>query len=216
MIRRLRSTCDRGAISTIAALSLIPITAVTATGVRPTAICAANPALREWEHSGFSGTKTYTIGIEQDDDDDGYSGVCGRVPGNWGVLDFDGGANRNIDTQHWIDTGYEHGVSIGQSYSGDPGVPSPSLNLDQILGKDVILPVYDSVVGTGSGASYRISGFVGVDVISSKLSGAASQRSLTVRFTPVQVINGGCSGATHSYGAVTWKPCSLDGKGSCT
>lgn len=184
--------------------------------VRPTAICAGNPALVEWEHSGFSGTKTYTMGIQQDDDDDGYDGVCGHVPGNWAVLDFDGGANRNVDTQDWIDHGYEHEVEVDHDFSGDPGIPSPSLNMNQLTGKTVIMPVYDRATGTGATASYHISGFVGVTVVSSNLGGAASQRNMKVKFTPVQVSGAGCSRPASNYGAVTWKPCSLDGNGVCS
>ena len=184
--------------------------------LRPTAICAGNPALREWERSGFTGTKTYTMGIEQDDDDDGYEGVCGSVPGNWAVLDFDGGSNRNVDTQDWINDGYDQEVEVDREISGDPGIPSPSLNMDQLTGKTVIMPVYDRATRTGATAKYHVSGFVGVTVVSANLSGAASQRNMKVRFTPVQVSGAGCSKPATNYGAVTWKPCSLDGNGACS
>jgi len=206
-----RSSTDVSSTASVkvAALSSAP-------EVRPTAICAGNPALVEWEHSGFSGTKTYTMGIQQDDDDDGYEGICGRVPGNWAVLDFDGGSNRNVDTQRWIDEGYEDDVEVDRDFSGDPGIPSPSLNIDQLTGKTVIMPVYDRATGTGATASYHISGFVGVTVVSAKLSGAASQRNMKVKFTPIQVSGAGCSKAASNYGAVTWKPCSLDGNGVCS
>lgn len=203
--------------TTVTSTASVRVGAVSSTsGLRPTAICNQNPALREWERSGFSASKTYTIGIEQDDDDDGYTGVCGRVPGNWGVIDFDGGSNRTPDTQRWIDSGYDHSVSIDEHFAGDPGVPSPALHMDGIIGKTVVIPVYDRVTGTGAGADYHISGFVGMSVISAKLSGSASQRNLVVKFQPVQLIGSGCGRGAPNYGTVTWQPCSLDGRGVCS
>ena len=209
IIGRSSTTVTSSASVKVQALSSAP-------GVRPTAICSGNPALREWERSGFSGSKTYTMSIEQDEDEDGYEGVCGHVPGNWAVLDFDGGANRNTDTQDWIDDGYDDEVEVDRNYSGDPGIPSPSLNMDRLIGRTVVMPVYDRASGTGSTANYHVSGFVGVTVVSAKLDGSASQRNLRVKFAPVQVDGAGCSKPATNYGAVTWKPCSIDGNGVCS
>lgn len=81
--------------------------------------------------------------------------VCGDAPGNWGLVDFDGGANPTGDIRDWIRGGYDDDVFWGTRgeplfadvdeacdaedfacYNGDPGVfPTGSLDgsLDSLL-----------------------------------------------------------------------------------
>ena len=66
-------------------------------------------------------TTTITYGKSAPDD-------CGaNVPGNWGVLDFDGGANSSNDTKDWIEFGYPGLVTAPGTSPGDPGAFSNGL-----------------------------------------------------------------------------------------
>lgn len=180
--------------------------AATASGLRPTAMCDNSPALAAWRAGGFSSTQQYTIGI---------TGDCNGVPGNWGVLDFDGGANRTTDLQQWIDKGWGGTVRIGQEFSGDPGIPSPALHMDAVINRTVTVPVYDRVRYEGSNAIYRVSSFVTITVISATLNGSASSRNLVVRFTTATV-GGSVSPTAPNDGTLALQPCSLDGRGTCS
>lgn len=176
-----------------------------ASGLRPTAMCHSTPALAQWRASNFSTTQTFTIGV---------SGECDGVPGNWGVLDFNGGANRTPDLQAWIDQGWSGTVAIGQEFAGDPGIPSPALHMDSVVGRTISVPIYDQVRNEGATSMFRVSGFVSMTVISATLSGSASSRNLVVRFSTAQV-NGAPSSTAPNNGVVALAPCSLDGKGTC-
>jgi len=177
-----------------------------ATGLRPTALCEDNPALAAWRASGFSTTEVFTIGIDD---------ACGDLPGNWGVLDFDGGANATSDLQEWIDTGWSGTVSIGQEFSGDPGIPSPALHMDSVVGETITVPVYDDERDEGANSIYRVSGFATMTVISVTLNGSASARNITVRFA-TSTANGAPSPTVINNGVMAYAPCSLDGRGTCS
>ena len=180
--------------------------AASASGLRPTAMCDNSPALTAWRSGGFSSTQQYTIGI---------TGDCNGVPGNWGVLDFDGGANRTPDLQEWIDKGWGDTVRIGQEFSGDPGIPSPALRMDTVINRTITVPVYDRVRYEGSNAIYRVSSFVTITVISATLNGSASNRNLVVRFATATV-GGVVSPTAPNDGTLALQPCSLDGRGTCS
>jgi len=196
---------DSTRTTSTASVKIAPTSA--ASGLRPTALCQNSPALSSWLASGRSTTQIFTINVDGD---------CQGVPGNWGVLDFDGGANRTTDLQAWINQGWSGTVAIGQEFSGDPGIPSPALQMDSVVGKTIAVPVYDSVRYEGSNSIYRVSGFVAMEIISVRLSGSASSRNLTVRFQPYALPNGQLSGTAPNFGVVSWGPCSLDGAGSCS
>ena len=176
-------------------------------GLRPTAICQDSAALVAWRASGFSTTQVFSID---------FNNTCGGVPGNWGVLDFDGGSNRTIDLQQWIDKGYPGMVSVGQEISGDPGIPSPALQMDTVVGRSVTVPVYDSVRLQGSTSIFRIASFVRMDVISVSLNGSASSRNVAVRFRVEPIADARSSATAASNGVLTWSPCQLDGRGVCS
>lgn len=214
--------------TTVSSTASVLVGAVSsATGVRPNALCAANTALTAWKAGGYSSSATYRIGVDQSPDGDEHdhghpsspvtgAQVCDPVAGNWSMVDYDGGSHRIVDSQRWIDDGYEGDVEVGHNYSGDPGVPAPSLDFNRILGQTIVIPVYDTVTGTGSNAVYHVSSFVGIQIVSTTLSGPVSGRNVTVRFKPVALSNAGCSHGAAASGVVTWRPCSLDGKGTCS
>lgn len=190
-------------VASTASVRIGPADAVS--GLRPTALCEHSPAIEAWRASGFSTTQQFTVGI---------TGDCGGVPGNWGVLDFDGGSNPTTDLQRWIDQGWSGTVRVGQEFSGDPGIPSPALRMDSVIGRVISVPVYDRVRYEGSNSIYRVSSFVTMEVVSVQLSGSSSSRNVVVRFATATV--GGPGGAAPNMGTVALQPCSLDGKGVCS
>ena len=175
-------------------------------GLRPTALCEDSAALTAWRASGFSTTQIFTVNFE---------GTCAGVPGNWGVLDFDGGSNRTIDLQKWIDQGYPGVISVGQEVSGDPGIPSPALHMDTVVGKTVTVPVYDQMQLQGSTSIFRVSSFVRMEIISATLNGSASSRNVAVRFKAEPIAGAQTGTGVVNNGLVTWSPCELDGRGVC-
>jgi Flp pilus assembly protein TadG len=200
---------DSASVEASASVRIGP--AAGASGLRPVAMCIGNSALADWLASGRTSTETYTIGI------DSTSSECGSdVSGNWGVLDFDGGANSMSDAQDWIATGYGGTVSVGETLDGDPGIPSPALNLDELVGEIVTLPVFENPRLVGSNATYDIAGFVRVRIVEVNLTGSASNRNVRVTFEP-GAVNGSVGGIdAPDFGVTAWSVCSFDGKGVCS
>ena len=200
---------DSAGIAASASVRIGPTSKIT--GLRPTAMCVANDALRAWLDSGKSSTTTYTIGIDAESDE------CGtEVPGNWGILDFDGGANSMSDAQSWIVNGYPGSVSVAESYDGDPGIPSPALNLDEVVGQSVVLPVFANPRLEGANATYDVVGFVKVRIVEVNLTGAASNRNVKVVFEQGTVKGAPGDVAAEDFGVSSWAVCSFDGRGVCS
>jgi Flp pilus assembly protein TadG len=176
-------------------------------GLRPTALCENSPGLVAWRASGFSTTQIFSVD---------FSGTCGDIPGNWGVLDFDGGSNRTVDLQTWINAGYPGLVSIGQEFNGDPGIPSPALNMDSVVGETITVPVFDRSRLQGSTSVFHVSSFVQMEVIAVQLNGSASSRNISVRFKVGSLSGARIGESASNNGVVTWSPCQLDGRGDCS
>lgn len=176
-------------------------------GFRPTAICQQSSALAAWKASGFTSTQIYRLG---------FTGDCEGVAGNWGIFDFDGGSNGTVDLREWIANGWSGTVSIGETFSGDPGSPSPAVDINSIMNITIAVPVYDSVILQGSTSIYHVSAFVGMKLVAAQLSGANSTRYMDVQFVPIT--DGIAAGSPNApnYGVVTWVPCQLDGMGVCS
>ena len=123
------------------------------TGLRPFAVCQAD--------AGLMATTGLSFTISFDSSDAG----CGYAPGNWGVLDFDGGNNSTGSVADWILNGYSGSISVATPsyFDGNPGAPNPGAlesEMDAILGIDITLPVFDAVTGNGNNTKFRITGFV--------------------------------------------------------
>lgn len=200
---------DSAGIDASASVRIGPAGSVT--GLRPVAMCIDSEGLVDWLASGKTSTAVYTVGI------DATSAECGSdVAGNWGVLDFDGGANSMSDAQSWIVNGYGESVSVGESLDGDPGIPSPALNLDELVGQSVDLPVFEKPRLEGSNAMYDVAGFVRVRIVEVNLTGSASNRNVKVVFEHGSV-SGSVGGAdAPDFGLTAWSVCSFDGKGVCS
>lgn len=180
-------------------------------GLRPFALCDHHPAVLAWIDSGFTLTSPATITFSSNGTSCG-----GPAPGNWGVLDFDGGSNSTGDIENWLSNGYGTDVSVGDVISGDPGAPSSSLNTSGFVGKHVVVPLFGTVTLQGSHAAYTITGFAEVYVESVTLTGASASRSITVRFERGTVHGSVGTTFATNFGLSAWKVCSYDSQGACS
>jgi len=180
-------------------------------GLRPIALCSDNPSLTSWIDGGMSAVTEWTIPFTANS-----AGCGGAVPGNWAVLDLDGGSNSTSEMQGWIENGYQGTVRTGDVVYGDPGIPSPALNLDSIIGRTMLMPVFANPRQQGAGALYDIVGFVSVRLVSTQLNGSASSRNVVVQFLRTVVAAPPADPADRNFGLVTVSVCSFDGEGACS
>jgi secretion/DNA translocation related TadE-like protein len=122
------------------------------------------------------------------------AGAFGLLNLNYGDPDGNVGAGTLAD---WLIHGYGDYLPLGQYYSA----PSANFNnsqfqsaMTQILGKEVLFPVYRLLTGPGSNAKYDIIGWVGFIVTSFNPSGSSG--TITGHFTSytadgIQVTTGG-------------------------
>lgn len=133
-------------------------------GLRPFGLCDKSPeflALRS-SSGDFATRPTVRIPFEKTKD-----GNCGPAPGNWGAIDFDGGSNSTGELRDWITNGYAGEVSLGGDsvLSGQPGNLGGGAfetQLNSIVGKTILLPVYTAAAKSGNTATFTITEFLSV------------------------------------------------------
>jgi hypothetical protein len=133
-----------------------------------------------------------------DADDDGVYDVGSTIdvyprtwtPGNFGVLDLDGGSNSNDDTVDWIEYSFDQSFVIPQSTGfinipGDTGISGDSLSgpVRSRIGERVLFPVFDKVTGEGSGSTFRVIDLVGIIVRDANLIGDLHKRHFSITIT---------------------------------
>ncbi len=115
-------------------------------------------------------------------------------PGNFGLLDLDGGSNSNAETAYWIENGYD-GIFIipetGINVEGDPGISGGSLNgaINLRLGDTVFFPVFDQVTGQGANTIYHVVDLVGGIITGFQLTGAMNNRHFTLQISEYSAAN---------------------------
>jgi Flp pilus assembly protein TadG len=182
-------------------------------GLRPFGLCLdANEELRDWLNlptgpSGPSDEITIVYNKAQPD-------ACGpNVPGNWGVLDFDGGNNSNSDTKDWTLNGYPGEVALPSDVPGNPGAFSNSLQSELQTLEDsdgyFALPIFDAASGNGSNGSFHVIAAVYVRLIDFKANGAEKDRYMTLVFDR-GVLEGSCCGGTLDTGVRSLRICDVD------
>lgn len=176
----------------------------------PLALCADATAVRSWISSGMSSTANWTIYFEEN-----AAGCGGTIPGNWGVLDFNGGANSNEETKEWVLGDYPEAVSIGDIIPGNPGIPSTALDLNARVGDSVTFALFDLATSTGNGATYRIVGFARARIVDVVVTGAPAKTHLTVRFEKGTTSGGPGFDDDTDFGVLSWGICSIDSHGGC-
>jgi Flp pilus assembly protein TadG len=179
------------------------------TGLRPLGLCNASVGYAQWLASGMTTPFTVTINYSK-----GSPGDCGaNVPGNWGVQDFDGGANSNNDTKNWIQNGYPGLVTAPGSIPGDTGAFSNSLAsaLATLVasGEAFQLPVFDSASGNGSNAQFHVIGFVSVVLVDFQANGSEASRWIRVQFVS-HVAQGTCCAHGSDTGTRVVFICAVD------
>ncbi len=182
------------------------------TGLRPIGLCyEGSAALQAIVNSPPAPGTSVMLTIDYDKDQPNACGA-GATPGNWGVLDFDGGGNTFKDL---ILYGYEgevyvsdHAVSSCSSeahcYGPDPGALAGvqgELNTLQSSGIFFTLPVFNFVEGNGKNARYHLMGVLRVRLVSYKVNGNPNGRYFEFEVEPGLItgtIGGSGSGANNN------------------
>jgi Putative Flp pilus-assembly TadE/G-like len=198
--------------SVVSASTGVRIGAVgSAVGVWPFGLCSQVKAVSDWIASGMTTATSTAIRFEDQNQKCG-----GSVSGNWGVLDFNGGSSSNAETKDWVDNGYLGVVKVGDWIIGSPGAPSSSLDIQSIVGKSVIMPMFSSPRLSGSNVEYRVVGFAKARVDAVQFTGGASSRSIRITLQAGTITGSSASLGGTNFGLVGVGVCSLDSTGSCT
>ncbi len=154
------------------------------TGLRPVALCI-DVVLEGLDPPMEPGNGvTYRIEYGKDDQPDACAGAD-DVPGNWGLLDLNGGANSNSELSDWMMDGYSGEVSTENWYEGDTGAFSNTLNseLAHLVTLDSFdLPIFEAVTGVGGNAEFLVVAFAKVRLMSYRATGSADNRYLDIQF----------------------------------
>ena len=153
------------------------------TGLRPLGLCQDFGALKAWLDGGMP-TPSDPIQISYTKDSPNDCGA--NAPGNWGVMDFNGGANSNNDTKNWVLNGYPDEVDAPSTIPGDTGAISNSLanglSYLKTSGITFELPIYATVAGNGANAQFGVVGFVPVVLLDYRVTGPEASRYITLQF----------------------------------
>ena len=108
-------------------------------------------------------------------DDDG-KGEDKSAPGNWGLLDLGGGGNGTPELREWILYGYDSPIVLGPEgyvgiYGGTGFRAALQSDIQERIGDQLIMIIYDDVTGTGANTQYRCIGFLFATIISCELNG---------------------------------------------
>ena len=181
-------------------------------GLRPFALCSESPGFTAWQASGHSTTQVFRIYYNKDTPDD-----CGNeAPGNWGLVDLNGGSNSNSETQDWVENGYHGLVSAPDWYEGDPGAFSNSLPISSILNETIQLPVFNDVNDlSGSNVDFHITGFVSVRITAYKSNGSQGNRYLDIQFLTAVGSGVCCDGELTDTGLKVVTLCAVEDISSC-
>jgi len=101
------------------------------------------------------------------------------VPGNFGLLNLDGGSCSASELAEWILDGYPGEVTIDPDLGyiwidGSPGIKvSLKDEIETRIGMMVFVCVYDEVTGQGSNANFRIVQFLALTITQVKLTGGS-------------------------------------------
>jgi hypothetical protein len=200
---------DTARISSTVRVKIAPAHA--ATGLWPLALCAEDQAVKSWLASGMTSTATWSINFLNN-----AAGCGGKVPGNWGMLDFNGGSNSTAETRDWVMNGYLESVEIGDIIAGNPGTPSTSLGLRDRIGSSVTFALFDVASPSGNNATFRIVGFARARIVDVVVTGSPSKTHLSITFEKGTTTGGPGLGDDTDYGVLSWGICSIESQGVCS
>ena len=165
---------------------------------------------------------------------DGQPDLCNNgsnVPGNWGLMDFDGvGGN---DSKDWVETGYP-----GQVWAGTPGNPCPDEvngnstcyppqtgELTQVkqeltgrIGDVVQVPIIDYAADAGgSTGEFHVIGFANITIYSLNLTGPDSGRFIEIEFLSAIASGSCCANSGGPVNISVIGQCAVDNRnvGAC-
>jgi hypothetical protein len=110
------------------------------------------------------------------DDESKGKGEGQTAAGNWGLLDLNGGSNGVPDLRNWILCGYDGEFDLGEDgylwVDGNPGFKATlESEINQRIGDQLIMVIYNDVTGNGANCQYRCVGFLLSTIISCDLNG---------------------------------------------
>ncbi len=137
------------------------------------------------------------------------------IPGNWAVLDFDGGSNSQNDVKDWTENGYDGPVAIGDWIEGTPGSFSPALNseLNHLLNNVdfFTLPIFTEYNDlNGANGEFLMDEFIVVRLDDFKTNGSQNSRYIDIEFLN-EVVQGEGGGGDNGLGAFVIGVCAVDG-----
>lgn len=159
-------------------------------GLRPFGLCVDDPNFQAWAADPRGSSDAVRVPYDNDPDD------CGGAPGNWAIIDLDNALPvSNSDTKRWVRVGYGEFVRPG-NMGGDPGAFSNELDtaLGAVRGDEFPIPLFDRVSEQGSTAVFGVVGFVEVQLLGWKTTGAEKDRYLEIRFR--EAVAGGVGGGS--------------------
>lgn len=168
-------------------------------GGRPFAVCEqANPELVAWLLDPDSSTLTVRLYMASENS----VAICsadGAAPGNWGIIDFDGGSNSTGEVNDLIINGYAEGIYTSAStdsclvvpdgcYDGSPGSISNSIlpGIQNLRDSGEVVPIilYRSAESNGSNLMFRFSKVAQARLTDYKVVGNNDGRYIELEFQP--------------------------------
>lgn len=189
------------------------------TGLRPIGLCFdGNAALQALINNPPPPGSSTIIRVDYDKD---QPDACGgaMVPGNWGIIDFNAGANSNAETREWIENGYpgpvvfaDHTVTScsgeAHCYEGDTGASAGingALSDLQASGIFFTVPVFNFVEGNGANAQFHLMGALRVRLTSYAVNGNPNNRHFEFEVQPGLItgtVSGGSSGGANNNSVI--------------
>jgi len=121
------------------------------------------------------------------------NGGTQTAPGNWGLLNFDGGPNTTPELADWILNGYHGGLEADPEtgyiwVEGSPGWRAALEDeMNARIGDGLIMLIYDQVTGQGSNVNYRIVGFFSATIVEVEMHG--NNRRLICRVDELKTVH---------------------------
>ncbi len=194
---------------------------LTVTGLRPIGLCFDGSADLQDLVNNPPATETL-LRINYNKDQPNACG--GSIPGNWGVVDFDGGANSNADTKDWVLNGYPGQVSFANHpvtdcdgephcYDGDTGALAGIGNeLDDLKDSGIYftLPVFNFAENPGANAEFHLMGVIKVRLVDFRVNGPEAARYFEFLVKPGLITGTCCGGGSGSSGNKVIALCGVD------
>lgn len=177
-----------------------------ASGLRPFGACATHPDLAGVGAGSAGTTIRLVIGSS------GEATCDADAPGQFLWWDFDGGSNSTPELRDWVLNGYDGEIAVGDEVEGAPGARNALESAVRSLAsrrQEIVVPLYDTLSGSGATARYRVAGFLGAVVTDVKMGGGGEDY-VEVEVAPTLVDGDCCGPPTSDFGVATIELCAID------